>query len=172
LVSADSETVDGLVEAELVRPSDRRRMMSNRLVVIVPKESGRHIEAPADLKAISRIAIGDPTIVPAGIYAQKWLETAGVWKDLQDRIVPTLDVRAALTAVESGHAEAGVVYRTDAAASSHARIAYEVPAESGPPITYVAARLARSPHPSAALFLDFLVGPQARATFSRYGFVL
>jgi molybdate transport system substrate-binding protein len=83
-----------------------------------------------------------------------------------------LDVRAALAAVEAGHADAGIVYRTDAKSSQRVQIAYEVPPERAPVISYVAARLARSTLASSGLFLQFLTGPQARATFGRHGFVL
>jgi molybdate transport system substrate-binding protein len=171
-VSADAETVDVLVAEKLVRTEERRPLMSNRLVVIVPRESGRALRGPADLKDVATIALGDPATVPAGSYAKKWLERAGLWKELEDRVVPTLDVRAALAAVEAGRADAGIVYRTDAATSQRARIVYEVPPEALPPITYVAAIIARSTQPSASAFLDFLTGPHARATLARHGFVL
>jgi molybdate transport system substrate-binding protein len=87
-------------------------------------------------------------------------------------VVPSLDVRAALAAVETGHAEAGIVYRTDATRSERVDIAYEVPPERAPTISYVAARLAKVKDPGAARFLDFLTGPKARATLARHGFVL
>ena len=66
------------------------------------------------------------------------------------RVVPTLHVRAALAAVESENAEAGIVYRTDAAASKRARIAFEVAREQGPPIRYPVAPLVRSTHRAAS----------------------
>jgi len=81
-------------------------------------------------------------------------------------------VRAALAAVETGHAEAGIVYRTDAAHSSKVRIAFDVPADKAPTIAYVAARLASRENAGAGRFLDFLTGPKARATLARHGFVL
>ncbi len=175
LVSADTETVEALVQEHLVHPDDRRRFMSNRLVVIVPAGRGGNIaewRTPDDLKNFSRIAVGDPATVPAGAYAKAWLEGAGLWTELSQRVVPAVDVRAALAAVESGHAEAGVVYRTDALSSKRARIAFEVPEGSAPAIAYVAARLTRSQIAASRTFLEFLSGPRARATFVRHGFVL
>jgi molybdate transport system substrate-binding protein len=146
--------------------------MSNRLVVITRRESERALPDPSHLKDFPKIALGDPANVPAGTYAKKWLERVGLWEALQDRVIPTLDVRAALAAVEAGRAEAGIVYRTDASTSQRVRIAYEVPPEAQPPITYVAAVIATSKHPAASPFLDFLTGPTARATLARHGFVL
>ena len=171
-VSADAETIDGLVADKLVLAEQQRTLMSNRLVVIVPRDSHRTVRGPEDLKDVLTVALGDPSTVPAGSYAKKWLERAGLWESLQDRVIPTLDVRAALAAVEAGRADAGIVYRTDAAKSPRVRVAYDVPPEALPPITYVAAVIARSKHPSASAFVQYLTGPRSRATFARRGFVL
>lgn len=171
-VSADVETVDTLVDAKLVRKEDRRVFASNRLVVIAPRGTPLAIHVPSDLVRVDKLAVGDPAIVPAGNYAKQWLEKEGVWTDLQPHVVPALDVRAALATVESGAAEAGIVYRTDAARSTKVRIVYEVPPEKTPTISYVAARLATAEGEGAKRLLDFMTGPQARAIFQRYGFVL
>src|SRR5262249_3489148 len=122
LVSADADTVDALVSDHLVAPADRRPIASNRLVVIVPKASLLRGTEPGDPKNARLVALGDPEVVPAGRYARKWLEKAGLWTDVGDHVVPTLDVRAALAAVESGRADAGIVYATDAASSSRVRV--------------------------------------------------
>jgi len=172
MMSADAETIDTLVEAKLVEPEDRRPFASNRLVVIVPKGATAAIGVPRDLVGLAHIAVGDPKLVPAGSYAKQWLEKESLWTEVEPRIVPSLDVRAALAAVEAGHAEAGIVYRTDAARSSRVRIAFEVSPDRAPTISYVAARLARSEGGGARRFLDFLTGPEAQATFARHGFFL
>jgi molybdate transport system substrate-binding protein len=64
------------------------------------------------------------------------------------------------------------VYRTDAAHSQRVEIAYEVPAEKTPTISYVAARMATAESETAGRFLDFMTSPKARAIFVRHGFVL
>jgi molybdate transport system substrate-binding protein len=170
LVSADAETVDALVGAGLVLAADERAIASNRLVVIVPSESTLRVSSPADLRRVGHIALGDPAVVPAGSYARKWLESQGIWNELRERLVPTLDVRAALAAVASGRVESGIVYATDAATSAQVRVAYEVPPAATPDIVYVAGRIARSKNAAAAGFLDFLVGPEAHGAFLRHGF--
>jgi molybdate transport system substrate-binding protein len=173
IVSADAETIDALVEAKLVQSEDRRSFASNRLVVIVPTGTASvAIRAPRDLVGVVRLAIGDPKLVPAGNYARQWLEKEGLWTEVAPHVLPSLDVRAALAAVEAGHADAGIVYRTDAARSQRVQIAYEVPVERAPTIAYVAARLASAESPGARRFLDFLTGSKARATLARHGFVL
>jgi molybdate transport system substrate-binding protein len=169
-VSANLDRMDELERAGLVRPPDRVSLLSNRLAVVVAATSGLDIGGPADLARARRLALGDPGAVPAGIYARRWLEGLELWETLCDRVVPTLDVRAALAAVESGAADAGVVYRTDTALSSRVRVAFEVPPTQAPRIVYPAAILASSTAPGARAFLDHLRSPPARAVFTRLGF--
>ena len=87
--------------------------------------------------------------------------------------MPALDVRAALAAVESGAIEAGIVYRTDAASARRVRVAFEVPAEEGPPISCALAALADRPHLARAReVVAWLCGPEAAAVYARHGFGL
>lgn len=67
-----------------------------------------------DLRSVNYVALADPEHVPAGIYARAALECERLWTNLEDRIVPTLDVRSALAAVQEGAAEAAIVYGSDA----------------------------------------------------------
>jgi molybdate transport system substrate-binding protein len=169
-LSANIERMEELQRGGLVRDSDRQDLLSNRLAVIVPLDSKLSVETGEDLGDVRRLALGDPEAVPAGIYARRWLEGRGLWESLRDRVVPTLDVRAALAAVESGAADAGIVYRTDAAISSRVRVALEVPAGEAPRIVYPAAVLASSHEPHARAFLRHLRSPEARSVFQRLGF--
>jgi molybdate transport system substrate-binding protein len=121
---------------------------------------------------VKRLALADTEAVPAGVYARRWLTSIGLWEELQDRVVPTLNVRAALAAVESENVDAGIVYRTDAAISKRVRVAFEVPRAEGPAIVYPLALLAASGRPAAAALVAHLVAPAARETYTRHGFVV
>jgi len=171
-VSASAERMDEVERAGLVRSADRVDLLSNRLVVVVPAGAPTAPVTAEDLVAVRRLALGDPEAVPAGIYARQWLEKRGLWKRLRDRVVPTLDVRSALAAVESGNADAGIVYRTDAAISRRVRVALVVPAGEAPRIVYPAALLAPSRGPAARAFYEHLRSPAAREAFERLGFEL
>ncbi len=173
--SADEGWMDHLAAEGLVDTASRRSPLSNRLVVIVPAESPLRIASARDLAASSvrRLSLANPEAVPAGKYARAWLERSGVWSALAERVVPALDVRAALAAVESGAIEAGIVYRTDAASARRVRVAFEVPAEEGPPISYALAALADRPHLARAReVVAWLCGPEAAAVYARHGFGL
>ena len=121
--------------------------------------------------AIRRIAIADPEAVPAGVYAKQYLQKVGIWDELAPRIVPAGSVRAALSAVESGAADAAIVYRTDARIATHATVAWVVPASEGPPIRYPAAVIRTSSVPEEAQrFLDYLRSAAGMRVLTRFGF--
>ena len=171
--SADVAQMDGLEKDGLVRRGDRVDVLSNKLVAIVPPDSKLTIYAARDLLAVRHLALANPDSVPAGVYARKYLESIGLWEELRDKVVPTLDVRACLAAVEAGHADAGMVYRTDATISKRVRVAFEVPREKGSPIVYPLAPIARSKNAeAAAAFVRLLVGPEAIAAYKRLGFIV
>jgi molybdate transport system substrate-binding protein len=169
--SADTAKMDALEKAGFVAAADRREFLSNRLVVVVPKNSNRKVGSVADLVDLPKIALADPAAVPVGVYAKKWLTGLGLWKEIEPKIVPTLDVRAALAAVESEAVPAGIVYRTDAAIAKNVRVAFEV--EDGPEIVYSVAALAKAKNRSQAeAFVQFLSGEAGRAEFRRRGFLI
>lgn len=170
--SADTTQMDALERLGLVRAAERADLISNALVVVVPSGSAARLAGPRDLLGLATIALADPQVVPAGVYARAWLEALGLWRELAARVVPALHVRAALAAVESENVEAGIVYRTDAARSKRVRVALEVPREQGPVIRYPVAPLAASGRPAAASFMAYLRSPAAREVFVRHGFVV
>src|SRR6267142_5783715 len=171
--SADEAWMDHVAQAGLADAGSRHSLLSNRLVVVGLKDSPLNIQSPRDLVGpeVRRISLANPEAVPAGKYAKAWLEKVGLWDHLRDHVLPGLDVRAALAAVESGGAEAGVVYRTDAAMSKKVRIVYEVPEGDGPRISYPVAALRDRPRLDVARrVVAWLSGPKAAATFEQNGF--
>lgn len=183
-VSADAAQMDRVAQAHALLDGTRVDILSNRLVIITPLPEGSAaaatttastatIAGPRDLlrPEVRRLTLGDPAAVPAGVYARQYLERAGVWTALQPKIVPLPHVRAVVTAVAAGSADAGIVYQTDAAASKEIRIAWIVPPAEAPPIVYPAAVIRSSAHPEQArAFVAFLRSPEAAAIFTAAGF--
>lgn len=173
--SADEDWMNKVAQAGLLDAATRRSLLSNRLVVVGREGTAPTIASAADLAgpAVRRLSLANPESVPAGKYAKAWLTKAGVWDKVQDRVVPALDVRAALAAVESGGAEAGVVYRTDAMLAKKVRILYQVPDQEAPPISYPVAVLADRPNREAArAVVTCWSGPDAAETFRKFGFIV
>jgi molybdate transport system substrate-binding protein len=167
-LSADRAKVDRLERGSHI--AARRDLLRNRLVVVVPRSSTLEIKGPKDLAGVKRLAIGDPVSEPAGAYAREWLEGAGAWTEVSPRVIPTLDVRAALAAVEAESVDAAVVYRTDALVARNAKTIYE-PKEQ-PDIVYPLAILTRANRARADAFVAIATSPEGRAIFEQRGFLV
>jgi molybdate transport system substrate-binding protein len=170
--SADVAQMDQVERAGLVDAGERRDVLSNALVVVVPAAAKTTIAEPADLATLRTLALANPESVPAGVYARTWLQSLGLWDRVKEKVVPALDVRAALAAVQSEHADAAIVYATDAALSRDTRVAYRVPRESGPKIVYVLAPVKASARTATRAFTRFLSSPEAAPAYERFGFVV
>lgn len=164
--------MDYLSERGRIETASRRDFLANSLVVIAPEGSAvSGVDIVAGL-ADGRLAVGDPDHVPAGIYARQALETLGLWRALEDRLIRTNDVRMALHMVARGEAPLGIVYASDAGAFAGVRVAGVI-AESGhDPIRYPIALVAGRDNPTARRFLEFLATPEMAALFRRHGFAL
>ena len=169
--SADERQMDRAMAGGSIEEGSRRDLLSNQLVVVEARAAGEPIRSPRDLERGLRIALADPEAVPAGVYARQYLEKLGLWDRVRARVVPTLDVRAALAAVASGNVDAGFVYRTDAILEPRVRVAFEVPRDEGPRIVYPLALVRGGSEEARALF-RFLVSQEATEVFERYGFVV
>lgn len=171
LLSADERIVAALREEGLVAAGAERPLASNRLVVVQRSDAPFRLSGPEDLTRpeLRRIAIpGDA--VPVGRYARDWLRSHGLLEALRPRIVATEHARATLAAVDEGHADAAIVYASDARLARSAMLAFPVPAAEQPRIVYAAARLADAPRPDLAdAFLAFLAGPEAAAELGAAG---
>ena len=183
-ISADELEMNRLADRALVADPTRRALLGNRLVVIEPAAGPAEeptVNSPDAGPAFDPASLAQPRIrllslanvetVPAGRYAKAWLERRGLWERVQGRVLPGVDARAALAAVESGGAQAGIVYRSDALRSRRVRIVHEVDPDEAPEIVYPCARLRASQDPERARkLLEFLAGDAARAEFQRQGF--
>ncbi len=150
------------------------QLLGNELVIIVPKGSKLKITRPADLQqaSVRHVALADVASVPAGIYAKQALEKLGLWTSLEKRVTGAADVRQALQYVESGAAEAGIVYATDAAASRRVKVVAHIDTKLTEPIHYPLMLLAAGKkNPAAVAFYEFMQSPQAAKVFQRHGFV-
>ncbi len=174
-VSADLDWMDYLASRRLVRPSSRRNLLGNQLVLIAPKGARPVTIAPrfplARMLGGGRLAMADTSAVPAGKYGRAALESLGVWPSVAGSLAQAENVRAALALVARREAPVGIVYRTDAAAEPLVTVVGVFPASSHPPIVYPAA-LTSSASPDAAAFLAYLESAKAGALFERQGFTV
>lgn len=173
--SADEAKMEELEKMGLLAKATRRSRLSNSLVIVVANEGSAPVGSLKDLATdrVKRLALAEPKIVPAGIYAKEYLQKQKLWFAVEAKVIPTENVRAALAAVESGNVDAGIVYKTDAAISKKVKIAFEVPRAEGPVISYPMALVKESKQTDAARkFLEYLAGDKAALVFKKAGFIL
>lgn len=140
-------------------------LVGNELVLIAPKESS--IESLDD---VNKIAIGTPEAVPAGTYALQVLDGRNLTSQVSDKLVQTKDVSEVLTYVETGNADLGFVYNTDAVSSDKVQVVYSFDEDEHDPIEYPIGLLTDSS--DAKAFYDYLQTEEAQAIFGEYGFVI
>jgi len=170
--SAAERQMDELESKGLLVAGTRRDLVANKLVLIEPTSSN----ALKDFQDLARpevkiIALGEPGTVPAGMYARQTLEHLGLLAGVEKKTVYAKDVRAVLTYVETGNADAGIVYQTDALSSTKVRVVATAPTGTHDPIVYPAAIVNNSKDEAAArVFFKFLESSEARVIFEKYGF--
>ncbi|MBC8058851.1 MAG: molybdate ABC transporter substrate-binding protein, partial [Rhizobiales bacterium] len=170
--SADQEAMDRAEAQKVLVAGTRRNFVANTLVMVVPADSTLGLTGLADLQkpAVTKVAIGNPSGVPAGRYTKGALEAAKLWGAIEPKAIMAQSVRQALDYVARGEVEAGFVYATDAAImKGKVKVVATIPTET--PIAYPIAAVSGSPNPEAARrFLDFVASPVSQAVLARYGF--
>lgn len=166
--------VNALKDKDLLQEDTIRNILENKLVLVVPADSELALEDFKDVTdpGVIKLAMGEPASVPAGKYAEEVFTNLGVLDEIEAKTVYAKDVREVLTWVETGNAEAGAVYITDAMVSDKVKVVATAPADSHSPIIYPAAIIKGSKQPEAAgEFLDYLSSEAVRKVFEKYGYV-
>ncbi|MFF2807427.1 molybdate ABC transporter substrate-binding protein [Streptomyces sp. NPDC058000] len=164
LVTADTKTMDGL-KADTGTPTV---IAKNRLVIATGKGNPKKVGALKDLADSKlKVVLAAPE-VPVGRYSKKVL-------DAQHLTVKAVsqepNVRAVLSKVELGEADAGIVYKTDAATAPKKVDAIDIPDAQNAVASYPAATLKSSQHSTAAAaFVKWLSTPEAQKLLQEAGF--
>jgi molybdate transport system substrate-binding protein len=172
VIFAGRAPMDRLETSGNVLAGSRMNLLQNRLVVIGNTDSKQLADLGEMATLEGRIAVADPAFAPAGLYAKQALETVGLWNSLESRIIPTLDVRAAVGAVDTGSVVFGLAYATDVVAVSGVDVVLEIPETFHDPIVYpVAVVDGAGNSDQAQAFLSYLSSERGHALFMRHGFV-
>jgi molybdate transport system substrate-binding protein len=173
-ISAAKKQVDALEQKGLLVAGTRNIIAKNRLVLVVPNNTVgvTSFYSLKDAK-VKKIALGEPRSVPAGQYAQQVLEKLKIWEQIKSKLVFANNVRQVLASVETGNADAGLVYKTDAKISKNVKVVVIADEKYHSAIIYPLAVVKRSKNVDAAKqFSQFLSSEQAKAVFKKYGFIL
>ncbi|MFD3414415.1 molybdate ABC transporter substrate-binding protein [Streptomyces cyaneofuscatus] len=164
LVTADAKTMDGL-SGETGTPTVIAR---NRLVIAVGEGNPEKVENLKDLSDPElKVVLAAPE-VPVGRYSQQILDAQ---KIAVKPVSQEPNVRAVLSKVELGEADAGLVYKTDAETAPDKVDAIDIPDAENAVASYPAATLKGSKHSeAAAAFVAWLSTPAAQKILQGAGF--
>jgi molybdate transport system substrate-binding protein len=173
--SAGEREMDELQSRGLVEVATRADFARNSLALVVPAGSRLRLNADEDLArpAVSRIAIGNPKTVPAGMYAQQLLDHVHLWERLQSRLIFAENVRQVLDYVERDEVSAGIVYSTDVGiAHGRVQVATRPPDGAYGPVLYPIAKIKGSTHLGAAReFVQFVLSLEGQRVLEKFGFL-
>ena len=175
-ISASKANMDDLEKEDLIDKDSRKDLLGNALTLIATSEAADKVSMDAlTTDAVKQIAIGEPETVPAGKYATQVFDNLKIADKVKSKIVKAKDVRAVINYVETGDADCGFVYMTDAKMlkEEKGKIVAEVDDDLHDPIVYPAALLKDAPQKEAAnKFYTFIQGDYAKGVFEKYGFTV
>jgi molybdate transport system substrate-binding protein len=170
-LSANTRFVDELASAGLVDKESVRRYAVGSLALAVNRASGVPVEGLDDLKRpeVKHVAIANPVTAPYGTAAKQALTRAGLWDQLEAKVVVAESVRQALQYVQTGNAESGLV-GLSTAAGGEVRLV-DVDRSLYDPIVQALGVVSASPRKAEAEdFAAFVLGPKGQALLKSHGF--
>lgn len=170
-IPAGATPLKSLSDGDLLLPGTITTVLRNELVLVGPEKANSSNNIRQILSEdVSRLAIANPHLAPAGEYAQTALQHLGLWQVMQGKLIFARDVRSALVYVERGDADAALVYKTDVFRRKNLEIIGQFPVDSHHPIIYPGAITRQSRNPeNAKAFLIYLKTRPAQAIFQQKG---
>lgn len=173
-ISAATKQMDTLQSKGDIIEDTKVNLLGNTVVLVVNSDSTLGISDFKDSTSdkIKKIALGEPKTVPCGQYAEEIYTKLSILDKVKTKAVYGKDVKEVLNWVETGSAEAGVVYGTDAKASTKVKVVATASKDLyKTPVVYPVAVVKGSKNPDdAKAFLKYLQGAKAKEVFVKYGF--
>lgn len=170
-VAIDAGVIDG----------EPRTFTRNRLAIVVPADNPAGIDTPADLAQDDlRLVLAQPE-VPVGRYSVQSIcmmgeDTETFGEGFIDSVGENIvsheeDVRAVLTKVQLGEADAGIVYASDITGDIAGDVSIiEIPEEFNVIATYPIAPVAGGDTELAEAFINYVLGPEGQSILENHGF--
>lgn len=178
-ISAASKQMDELDptsdkwDSDVEIDSDSRLdLLENEVTLAIKEDSKKDIKSFEDLNSdlVETIALGNAD-VSVGQYSESILKNMGIWDDIQNKVSFASNVKEVTSWISEGAVDCGIIYSTDAKASSLKIVAKADPSLQDKKVIYPAAILKDSPNRDDAYkFLSFLNGDKASEIFEKYGF--
>ena len=171
-VSANVEYVNQLDEQGLLLEDSVQRYAIGYVVIwSLDEELGSRGDVTTlDGPGIRRIAIANPDHAPYGVAGRQVLQSAGIWDDVQDRLVLGANIRETLQYAETGNVDVAIVALSLALATDEGYWSL-IPADMHEPINQTLGIVAATEHRDAAqTFVDYVMSDEGRAILEAHGF--
>ncbi len=179
--SANKTQMNNIIKSRQVISGTERTFVRNRLVVIFPKDNPGGLTALKDLaKPGLKIVLANKS-VPVGTYALDFLGKASKLPEYTAEFSPTVlgnvvsyeeNVRAVLSKVQLGEADAGIVYTSDIALNADQVGQIDIPDTLNTIATYPIAAIKDSKNAELAQkFVDYVLAPEGQQILVQYGFI-
>ena len=168
MASADLANLEKLVASGnvVVTPKVFAR---NTMAIAVKLGNPKSVRSVTDLASLSFIALCGKT-VPCGVYASSVLTRAGV-VIAETKVTRGIDVKATLSAVANGDADAAIVYKTDVLAAKKTVVGIDIPSAQNVKAMYGIAPIGGSKNPAnAKAFIDFVLSEHGWQILKSFGF--
>jgi molybdate transport system substrate-binding protein len=166
--SADEKNMQKLIDDNLVETP--KTFAHNKLMIAVAPGNPKNIKTLADTEKDGVTLVLADKSVPAGNYARQAFEKAGL--PAPKPVSNELDVKSTLAKVQSGDADAAVVYVTDVKAAGDKVDGVAIPDDQNIPATYPIAVVKATKNPQAAqAFVDAVVLGQGQQALQAAGFL-
>ncbi len=180
--SANTKQMDAAVESGRIDAAAPHPFVKNRLVLVVPAGNPGGVAALQDLAKPGLRLVLAAQAVPVGQYALDFLDRASQeaefgagYKDsvLNNVVSYEENVKAVLTKVALGEADAGIVYSSDVTGEAADQVdRLDIPDALNTVAAYPIAALDDSAHPETAqAFVDFVLSPAGQDVLAKHGFV-
>jgi len=171
--SANVAYVDALAKEGLTMPDRRRVYAEGQITLWQRKDTKVQVNSLQDLTKpeVKHIAIANPGHAPYGAAAVESLQSAGIYDQVQSKLVFGENVLETRQFVQSGNAEVGIVARALSDVPDCRWVPID-PASHKPIDQAVCVIKASRNGELAGQFVEFLGQPQAAAALRRYGFTV
>lgn len=179
--SANNRQMEAAIQIGRVKEGSQQIFAQNKLVVIYPIDNPAGIHTLKDLaRPGQRLIVAAPE-VPVGQYAQSFLQAAAAdpefGPEFRDGVVDNIvsyeeNVRAVLSKVRLGEADAGIVYASDVSGELNSQVGtIEIPDRLNQVASYPIAPIKNSNQPELAqTFIDLLLSNLGQEIISSFGF--
>jgi molybdenum ABC transporter molybdate-binding protein len=179
--SASKKYMDAAVSSKRVVKYDAKTFVTNRLVVIFPKDNPAGLKELKDLaKPGLKLDLADKS-VPVGQYSLDFLDKASkdekfgaTFKDdvLKNVVSYETDVKAVVSKIALGEADAGIVYITDFNAAADKLGMLDIPDALNSIAAYPIAAITDSKNTDlASAFVSLVLSPDGQKVMAKYGFI-